>query len=81
MAGVILGRTGGMIQQIFLPFYLGFGGPLGNGQQYFPWIHLHDLCRLILFALENDRVTGVINGVAPQVRFSYLLRLTCTDLY
>lgn len=66
-AGVILGRNGGMIKQLFLPFYLGLGGPVGRGDQYMPWIHIHDMANLLLFTIENNSVQGVLNGVAPQV--------------
>lgn len=66
--GVVLGRTGGMINQVFLPFYFGLGGPIGSGGQYFPWIHVHDICRLMLFSIKNEKVNGVLNGVAPQVK-------------
>ncbi len=65
--GVVLGRNGGMIKEIFMQFFLNLGGRMGSGQQPFPWIHLYDLSRLILFAIENKQVTGVVNGVAPHV--------------
>ncbi|GLV43865.1 uncharacterized protein CBL_11555 [Carabus blaptoides fortunei] len=65
-SGVVLGRKGGMIQQLFLPFYLGLGGPIATGKQYLPWIHIDDICRMILFAIQNNNITGVLNGVAPQ---------------
>lgn len=55
-----------MIKKLYLPFYLGLGGPVGHGKQYLPWIHIEDLTRLILFSIENDTVQGVVNGVAPQ---------------
>ncbi|XP_049861046.1 epimerase family protein SDR39U1 isoform X2 [Schistocerca gregaria] len=66
-SGVVLGRNGGMIKQLYLPFYLGLGGPVGSGSQFMPWIHIHDLTNLLLYAIENPQVTGVLNGVAPQV--------------
>lgn len=56
-----------MIKNMFLPFYFGFGGRIGSGKQYLPWIHIEDLTRLILFAIENEKVHGVLNGVSPQV--------------
>ncbi|XP_063892859.1 epimerase family protein SDR39U1-like [Helicoverpa armigera] len=65
--GAVLGRWGGMIKNMFLPFYLGLGGRIGSGTQYLPWIHIDDLARLILFSIENENVKGVLNGVAPQV--------------
>lgn len=57
-----------MIKQIYLPFFLGVGGRMGSGQQWMPWIHIDDLTRLLLFAIENPKVKGVLNGVAPEVR-------------
>ena len=56
-----------MIQQLFPPFFMGLGGPMGNGQQYMPWIHIHDLVRLFEHALHSENLKGVLNGVAPQV--------------
>ncbi|XP_054287284.1 epimerase family protein SDR39U1-like [Macrosteles quadrilineatus] len=66
-SGVVLGRSGGMIQQLFLPFFMGVGGPVASGTQYMPWIHIEDMCNLLLFAIENEKVTGVLNGVAPMI--------------
>lgn len=65
--GVVLGRQGGMIKQLYVPFFFGLGGPIGTGTQYMPWIHLADICHLLLFAIENSNVTGILNGVAPEV--------------
>lgn len=66
-SGVVLGRTGGMIKQIFVPFFMGLGGPIGSGNQYMPWIHIRDLVSLFVNALKDERYKGVYNGVAPQV--------------
>lgn len=40
---------------------------MGSGQQYFPWIHIEDLTRIILYSLENTKVQGAVNAVAPEV--------------
>lgn len=64
---MVLGRDGGMIKNMILPFYLGLGGPIASGKQYLPWIHIEDLIRLIQFSIENKEVKGILNGVAPQV--------------
>ncbi|XP_070156787.1 epimerase family protein SDR39U1 isoform X1 [Polyergus mexicanus] len=66
-SGVVLGRNGGMIKQIYLPFFLGLGGPIGIGNQYMPWIHITDLVNMFIFALKNNKVHGILNGVAPQL--------------
>ncbi|KAL5021654.1 hypothetical protein ScPMuIL_000809 [Solemya velum] len=66
-SGVVLGRDGGMIQQLFLPFFLGIGGKIGTGKQWFPWIHIADISGIICHAIKNDDVTGILNGVAPEM--------------
>lgn len=65
--GVVLGRDGGMIQNLYHPFFFGLGGPIGEGKQPLPWIHIEDLCRLIKYAIETDAVEGVLNGTAPEI--------------
>ncbi|KAI5645411.1 NAD dependent epimerase/dehydratase family domain-containing protein [Phthorimaea operculella] len=66
-SGAVIGRWGGMIKNMFLPFFFGVGGRIGSGKQYLPWIHVDDLARMIQFAIERKEVSGVLNGVAPQV--------------
>ncbi|XP_018370928.1 PREDICTED: epimerase family protein SDR39U1 [Trachymyrmex cornetzi] len=66
-SGVVLGREGGMIKNIYFPFLAGLGGPLGSGNQYMPWIHITDLVCMFIFALTNNNVHGILNGVAPQL--------------
>jgi uncharacterized protein len=64
--GVVLGRAGGALEQMLPPFKIGLGGPVGSGKQYLPWIHLHDLVKIIAVALVDDRYRGPVNGVAPE---------------
>ena len=64
--GVVLGRCGGALAQMRPPFALGLGGPVGSGRQYLPWIHLHDLARIIAAMLADERYRGPVNGVAPE---------------
>lgn len=64
-SGVVLGRGGGAIGHMLLPFRLGLGGPIGSGRQFFPWIHISDLAGILAHALEARHVQGVLNGVAP----------------
>ncbi|XP_069342422.1 epimerase family protein SDR39U1 isoform X1 [Eulemur rufifrons] len=64
-SGVVLGRGGGAISLMLLPFRLGLGGPIGSGHQFFPWIHIRDLVGILTHALEANHVQGVLNGVAP----------------
>jgi len=65
--GVVLGREGGMIQQIFLPFYLGVGGRMGEGSQPMPWVHVKDVAGLVVHSVKNPNVEGVLNAVSPHI--------------
>ena len=75
-SGVVLGRHGGMIQQIFMPFYLGLGGPIGSGRQFFPWIHIDDIVSLFIFAIENSEVESISLWQEPeQIMMQFVIRL------
>lgn len=63
--GIVLGN-GGALGKMITPFKLFAGGPLGNGQQWFSWIHLDDLVNLILQALSKPEMQGVYNATAPH---------------
>jgi uncharacterized protein len=62
----VLGKRSGLIKQLRLPFKLGLGGPIAGGEQFLSWIHLEDEVSLILWALDNEEVSGVINASAPN---------------
>jgi uncharacterized protein len=64
--GVVLSNNGGALPQLLAPLKFGFGAPLGTGKQWMSWIHIDDLCRLFLEAIENTAYTGVYNGVSPS---------------
>jgi len=64
--GIVLGAGGGALAKMLTPFKLGGGGPLGNGRQWMPWIHVADLARLYVHAAENASIRGPMNAVAPQ---------------
>lgn len=64
--GVVLGRGGGALAQMLLPFRLGVGGRLGTGGQWMSWIALDDLVSLIEFAITDAALTGPVNAVAPN---------------
>ncbi len=63
--GMVLG-DGGALPKMLPPFRFGLGGPLGNGKQWVPWIHVDDLAAMYLHAAENTNVSGPMNGVSPQ---------------
>jgi uncharacterized protein (TIGR01777 family) len=64
--GIVLGKTGGAMKQMIPAFKWFVGGPLGNGMQWFPWIHIDDLMRAVLFVIENETVSGALNFCSPN---------------
>ncbi|MDP7039726.1 MAG: TIGR01777 family oxidoreductase [Myxococcota bacterium] len=64
--GIVLDTGGGALDAMLLPFKLGAGGPLGSGKQWWSWIHRTDLVALLCHALENEHISGVLNGTAPH---------------
>jgi len=61
--GVVLASTDGALPKMANPIRYGVGAPLASGNQWISWIHLHDLCNMIIFALENPTVSGIYNAV------------------
>ncbi len=64
--GIVLGKGGGFLERIVLPFKLGLGGHLGNGQQWLSWIHLADEVSAIRFLIEHETLEGAFNLTAPN---------------
>jgi uncharacterized protein (TIGR01777 family) len=64
--GHVLDPRGGFLGPQLTPFKLGVGGPLAGGNQYVSWIHVEDEVGILLWALENGKVSGVINATAPN---------------
>ena len=64
--GVVLGNSGGALEQMTRVFRAGLGTRLGSGRQWFPWIHQSDLARIFSLLLENPDISGPVNCVAPQ---------------
>ncbi|EDY16764.1 protein of unknown function DUF1731 [Chthoniobacter flavus Ellin428] len=79
---VVLGRKGGALPVMALPFRFGFGAKLGDGKQWMSWIHLEDVARLALFAVENLDIRGPLNAAAPwPVRNADFTRLLAKQLH
>lgn len=63
--GVVLSPHSGALTKLLQPVRLGLGAPLGSGNQYMSWIHIDDITRIFMKAIEDDTMQGVYNGVAP----------------
>ena len=64
--GVVLSKDGGAIPRMAQPARFGFGAPLGSGKQWVSWIHLDDICKMYVEAMEDDSWRGVYNAVTGQ---------------
>jgi uncharacterized protein (TIGR01777 family) len=64
--GLVLDRRGGLLGELLLPFRLGVGGPIAGGRQYMPWISIDDEVGILLWALDEEKVSGTINATAPE---------------
>lgn len=63
---VVLDKNEGALPRLAQIINMGIGSPAGSGNQYMPWIHLEDLCRLYIKAIDEEVYKGAINGVAPE---------------
>lgn len=64
--GIILGKDGGALPKMMLPFRLFAGGPTGNGQQWMSWVSLEDVVTMIRWAVDTSAVEGTFNATAPE---------------
>jgi uncharacterized protein (TIGR01777 family) len=62
----VLDPRDGLLKELITPFKLGVGGPIAGGSQYLPWIHIDDEVRILLWALDNEAVSGTLNAASPN---------------
>lgn len=74
---MVLGKNGGALAKMVLPFRLFAGGPIGDGSQPVSWIHIEDLARLFSAALVSDQFKGPINAASP---FPVTMKEFCQQL-
>lgn len=65
--GIVLSRNGGALEHMLPPFRLGIGGPLGNGNQWWPWVHMADVAGIVDHAINNSSLRGPINIASPGI--------------
>jgi uncharacterized protein (TIGR01777 family) len=64
--GLVLARNDGALPRMLPPFWIGAGGPLGSGRQYWPWIHIEDWVNLVRWAITSPALSGPLNVTAPH---------------
>jgi uncharacterized protein (TIGR01777 family) len=63
--GIVLSEKGGALKELAQPVKMYVGSPLGTGRQYMSWIHIDDVCRMFMFALEQESLSGAFNATGP----------------
>jgi uncharacterized protein (TIGR01777 family) len=64
--GVVLGKGGGALAMMVRPFRMHVGGPIGSGTQVIPWVHIDDVCGMVMMAIDDQEVKGAINVTSPN---------------
>ncbi len=64
--GIVLSTKGGAMEKLMDSFKVRTAAYLGDGQQFYSWIHLDDMCRVLIAGLENENLSGVYNAVSPN---------------
>jgi len=64
--GIVLSTKGGALEKMMIPLRFGISGYFGNGKQYYSWIHIDDICRMLIKGIEDKNWSGVYNGSAPE---------------
>ena len=62
----MLAANGGALKEMLKPFQFFIATVFGNGNQYQSWIHIDDLCRMMIYVIEEKNSTGTYNAVAPN---------------
>ncbi len=77
--GIVLGK-GGLLAKMLPSFKLGMGGTIGNGRQSFSWVHIEDLSRAYMFAVEKEDLEGIYNLVSPNAVTNKVLTKTLAKI-
>jgi uncharacterized protein (TIGR01777 family) len=64
--GIVLSADGGALTEMQKGFKLGVGSYFGSGEQVYSWIHIDDLCQMMIVAIQQEHVRGTFNAVAPK---------------
>ena len=63
--GTVLGKGGGALAKMAMTIPYGVANFMGNGRQYMSWIHISDMCKMMIYLIEGNH-SGIFNAVAPQ---------------
>jgi len=64
--GIVLSTKGGALPKMKLPINFFTASYFGDGQQWYSWIHIDDICGMFIKMMEDDSMTGFYNGTTPN---------------
>jgi uncharacterized protein (TIGR01777 family) len=64
--GIVLGKGGGALAKMARPFRMHLGGSIGSGKQIIPWVHIDDVCGMVMMAIDKEDVKGPVNVASPN---------------
>lgn len=64
--GIILGKEGGALPRLIIPYKFFAGGTVGSGKQWMSWVHIEDVVRAVVFAIHNSAIAGAVNITSPN---------------
>lgn len=64
--GIVLAKSGGILKEMLLPFKLGLGCKISDGGAWMSWIHIKDLCNIIMYIINNKNIEGPVNCSSPN---------------
>ena len=64
--GIVMSMHSGALPKMTMTSGFGVYNYFGNGDQYYPWIHIDDLCRMMIYCIENDQIIGTYNACGPN---------------
>lgn len=64
--GIVLAKSGGILKEMLLPFKLGLGCKIGDGGAWMSWIHIKDLCNIMIYIIKNKNIEGPVNATSPN---------------
>jgi uncharacterized protein len=64
--GIVLSEKGGALAKMLPSYMVRVGAYFGDGNQWYSWIHIQDICNIFIHLLENQLLTGIYNGTSPQ---------------
>ncbi|MWB96796.1 TIGR01777 family protein [Flavobacterium sp. GA093] len=79
--GIVLGRNEGFLRKMTPSFKRGFGAILGTGNQYLPWIHVEDLCKIYLKMIQDNQTNGTYNAAVQDKTTNASFSNTLAKLY